>query len=1262
MQENSPPPQTKIVLKPIKGTKIKIVNPGFVPPPPAELEQDRLRAVPQTFDGEMIRSPARRLAPPPAPAQSRRTLLVRKPAAPLTAFKQQEKEEETRDPYVLKEDTLTAFASPTRRGFGQYILDTFKPFTLMPKFGKEDVDACKKLAAAGESDRVETFLYQQFVREYLRAATPYRGLLVYHGLGSGKTCSAIAAAEALFGTANKKIIVMTPFSLRGNFQAQISFCGFRHYRINNHWTFLDLEDKTVSLYAAEVLHIPQKFMDSILYRKEKERRGVWVPDFNLPANYKDLTSQQQSDIRAQITAIIENRITFINYNGITPNKLKEIACHKPDFFDNAVIVIDEIHNITRLMQGNLEKYMKPRKSRKVGSGIPPEPVTVDRWSPFLCGLGLNYNRAFLMYKLLVGAKNSKIIGLSGTPLINFPDELGILMNIIAGYIHCCSVNIPLTDDASIAAIRARFNAHPRVDMVRTRIGQATTQFFFSIFQEGYTKNKENTGLVEDDAAAQTIKDIWTELSAGDKVLAGLVPTYSAEPRFPVEEETFQNIFLNRSTLGVKNENVLMKRMHGLVSYYRGSSEDLMPKIIEDTIVNVPFTPYSLGVYIKKRLEEIVIEREQAKKEKKKGKQEVGAFDDVKKVASTANYRFNSRAACNFCFPKTIERPSLRDPRKTLGEMEDARVTDAAPITDAAYSIEDAAADAAAAAEVAAEEAAVAAAEVADNVQVGSGPEDSNEDSNEGSNEGSNDSSNDDSNESNEGSNISYTEEELAELPPEIAEVYRQYKSRANVDSNTDSNESNTESNDSYNSNRSYTEEEIAELPPEIAAVYKEYKAKPVEPVEPVEPAPIVRTVKPIKTVPVRPPTQLLSYEEELLLALRNLRSQAKQLLSLDGPEDSRLDTFSPKYAEVLRRVLATPGSSLLYSQFKSAEGLGIFGFALEANGWTRIEIQGTSFSQRTIESLKKGPAAENRFLFFTGEGSLEERKILLNIFNARINELPPPMQLVLKEAGFTQNTGNLAGELCRLIGITGAGAEGISLKAVRAVHILEPYWNNVRTDQVKGRAVRICSHADLPPEDRNVSVYTYCSIFSQEDIKGRRVDETIMIQDEGITSDEHVLKISQKKAKINEDFLRVLKQSAVDCILNSGENNEAIACYKGVQGPATDSAFDPDMTVDLQRSVLEERATGAPVTVAAPIRRVGAPVTAVAAAAPVAAPAAQLIKKPATTIAGKQYWMDRKKGVTEIYTLYDLLDRTGQTPMGEVEKNPITGKFRVKLF
>ncbi len=1336
---DSPPidvPIKKFVPKSLKRT-VKLVNPGFIPPTIADAAQERLKAVPQTFDGKLVASTLSRASVAPAPVpdvQIRRTLTIRRrlptptPSSEestsnelssinssnessninssnelsdinssnestppprtkkripmpeeLADFKKQEAIEEGRDPYVLKEESLTAFASPTRKGFGRFILQTFEPFTLPPKFGEADVDACKKLAAAGESERVETFLYQQFVREYLRAQTPYRGLLVYHGLGSGKTCSAIAASEALFGTAGKKIIVMTPFSLRGNFQAQISFCGFKHYRLNNYWTALNLEDRAVALYAANVLHLPDQFMNSIMRRPEKDRRVVWVPDFDQPSNYKELKPQEQSDIRAQLTAIIENRITFINYNGITPNKLKEIACDKPGFFDDAVIIVDEIHNITRLMQGNLEKYMRARKTRKAGiAQIPPEPVTVDRWKPFLCGTSLNYNRAFLLYRLLVGARNSKIIGLSGTPLINFPDELGILMNIVGGYINCCTAALATIKDADLDAVKAVCNAHPRVDMVRIRVGQARTELFFSVFDYGYVKNADNTGLIaaEDESTANMdIETVWEELAAANPLLAAVRPVFTAQPRFPVEEETFQNIFLNRSNLTVKNENILMKRMHGLVSYYKGSSEDLMPKIVEDQVVRVPFSPYSLGVYITKRKEEIEVEKQQEQREKKRGKQEEGgAFDDVKKVASTANYRFNSRAACNFCFPSSINRPSLRDTRKTVGELEDAKMSDVAPITDAEYSLEEAQADVDAAAAVAAEEAVIAAeeADVDAVTQVGSGVSSSNEDSNNGSTEYESEELED----SNDNSNNSSTEYDSSNEGSTEYETSNEESSDLNT-SNEDSTEYESSNEDSTGLESSeelspefpeYTAEELAEMPEAIRKQYERFHKKRTTVTKRIE-----------KSAP-KPTGYVMTYEEELAYALKTIRARSKELLRLDGPADSNLQKFSPKYAAVLERVNAIPGSSLLYSQFKSAEGLGIFGYALEANGWTRIEIKGAEFTPETIASLQRGPnVGENRFLFFTGEGTLEERKILLNIFNARINELPPKMQKVLKTAGFTQGTGNLAGELCKLIGITGAGAEGISLKAVRAVHILEPYWNNVRTDQVKGRAVRICSHADLPPEERTVSVYTYCAMFNPIDIKERRVDETIMSRDEGITSDERVLNISTKKAKINEDFLRILKQSAVDCVLNSGEN-EPIACYQGVQGSPTEPAFDPDLQVDLQKSALEQAAAPVGVTVIPataavtaavsrqPVRLAGPVSQAAALPATVQQPAAvpqaaKTVKRAATTIAGKQYWMDRKKGTEdEIYILYDLLDRTGKTARGEVEKNPVTGKFRVRLF
>lgn len=159
-------------------------------------------------------------------------------------YQRAESEIVSKNPYL----TDTAIYTPqSRKSFYRFISDNYSEvFRLIPQIkGKIDEDACAKLEQkAGEV--VEGFLYQKFIREYIRNAGPYRGILVYHGLGSGKTCSAIAAAEALYGTSNKKIIVMTPFSLRSNFISEISFCGFRHFNVHNHWVRQPLETELSS--------------------------------------------------------------------------------------------------------------------------------------------------------------------------------------------------------------------------------------------------------------------------------------------------------------------------------------------------------------------------------------------------------------------------------------------------------------------------------------------------------------------------------------------------------------------------------------------------------------------------------------------------------------------------------------------------------------------------------------------------------------------------------------------------------------------------------------------------------------------------------------------------------------------------------------------------------------------------------------------------------------------------------------------------------
>ena len=65
---------------------------------------------------------------------------------------------------------------------------------------------------SGETPDIETYLY---VKDYISKYTPYRGILLFHGLGSGKTCSSIAIAEGL--KHDKKVIVLTLASLRTNY-------------------------------------------------------------------------------------------------------------------------------------------------------------------------------------------------------------------------------------------------------------------------------------------------------------------------------------------------------------------------------------------------------------------------------------------------------------------------------------------------------------------------------------------------------------------------------------------------------------------------------------------------------------------------------------------------------------------------------------------------------------------------------------------------------------------------------------------------------------------------------------------------------------------------------------------------------------------------------------------------------------------------------------------------------------------------------------
>jgi hypothetical protein len=228
------------------------------------------------------------------------------------------------------------------------------------------------------------------------------------------------------------------------------------------------------------------------------------------------------------------------------------------------------------------------------------------------------------------------------------------------------------------------------------------------------------------------------------------------------------------------------------------------------------------------------------------------------------------------------------------------------------------------------------------------------------------------------------------------------------------------------------------------------------------------------------------------------------------------------------------------------------------------------------------------------------------------------MSDVLVESGFT---GNLRGELCRVFCITSAGAEGLSLKNVRRVHIMEPYWNPVRTDQVKGRAVRICSHIDLnyseSPEDneRTVEVFTYCSTFSPEALLHPdgstvfgRIDMAVLsgdgmkpsdaakaglpvidgVKDYVVTSDEYLYSLSESKKKLLQNIQDLMKTSAVDCQINQYENEEdGLGCIT-LPGTPEQYAYHPILSKDIAETSTKFKETDLAAPLPAPAQEADA--------------------------------------------------------------------------
>ena len=126
-----------------------------------------------------------------------------------------------------------------REIFISFINSLFEPYKQELLKEEQQLLSGKSAISCSNNDtnNFSLLIHQKIVRDYINIYTPYRGLLLYHGLGSGKTCSSIAIAEGIKN--DKKVLIMTPASLRDNYVEELKKCGDYMYKKNQFWEFID---------------------------------------------------------------------------------------------------------------------------------------------------------------------------------------------------------------------------------------------------------------------------------------------------------------------------------------------------------------------------------------------------------------------------------------------------------------------------------------------------------------------------------------------------------------------------------------------------------------------------------------------------------------------------------------------------------------------------------------------------------------------------------------------------------------------------------------------------------------------------------------------------------------------------------------------------------------------------------------------------------------------------------------------------------------
>jgi len=231
----------------------------------------------------------------------------------------------------------------------------------------------------------------------------------------------------------------------------------------------------------------------------------------------------------------------------------------------------------------------------------------------------------------------------------------------------------------------------------------------------------------------------------------------------------------------------------------------------------------------------------------------------------------------------------------------------------------------------------------------------------------------------------------------------------------------------------------------------------------------------------------LENEEEKDDEKESFMSKQRQIALACSKKSLRdMHELCPKIERAVNYITRHKGAKhLVYSTFVQ-QGIHVVRDALDLAGWKDVKSIGFNKEDFAEEEMYKV------YAIWDGKTKDLEKQKIKALVNGKDNRYGKYIRVVLGSPSMK---------------------EGVSFKHIQHMHLLDPMWNVSSKTQVEGRAIRFCSHSEMPLSQRNVNVHIYKSVpcigGSVEQTCDQIIYDIIMPKKEAqIRAGEHALKIS----------------------------------------------------------------------------------------------------------------------------------------------------------